>query len=164
MYKVGDYIVCGSNGVCRVEQVGSLNMDGISKERIYYTLAPCYNASSTVFIPVDNEKVIVRPALTKKEAKALIEEIKEIESLWISNEKAREARYKEALYTCDCRELVKIIKTIYDRKCSREAEGKKVTFVDEKYFKIAEESLYGELSIALDLERDKVKDYVIAHI
>ncbi len=164
MFKTGDFIIFGTKGVCQVEQVGSLNLDGIPKDKLYYTLAPYYSHGSTVFTPVDNQKVIMRPVLTKEEAEDLLDEMKDIETLWIGNEKLREMKYKEALRTCDCREIVKIIKTIYLRKRSRMAAGKKITFIDEKYFKIAEENLYGELAVALGMDRESVRKYVIEHV
>ncbi len=94
----------------------------------------------------------------------MLDEMKDIETLWIGSEKLREFRYKDALRTCDCREIVKIIKTIHLRKRSRIAAGKKITFIDEKYFKIAEDSLYGELAVALNMSRETVKNYVIEHV
>ena len=42
----------------------------------------------------------------------------------------------------------------------RIAEGKKVTASDERYFHMAEESLYGEFAIALGIEREEVKDFI----
>ena len=36
----------------------------------------------------------------------------------------------------------------------------KATTVDERYFKAAEEHLYAELSIALGVPKDEVKDYI----
>ena len=41
------------------------------------------------------------------------------------------------------------------------AEGKKVTAFDSKYYHIAEDSLYGELAISLEIEKDEVKDYIV---
>lgn len=164
MFNVGDYIVCGSNGVCCVENVGTLDLDGIPKDRLYYTLRPYYSRGGTVFTPVDNQKVVMRPILTREEANELLEEIEDIETLWIGNEKVREMRYKEALRTCDCREIVKIIKTIYMRKKMRIAEGKKVTFIDEKYFKMAESSFYGELALSLGIDKDSVKNHIIRNV
>ncbi len=164
MFKTGDCIVFGTRGVCQVVQVGYLNLDGIPKDKLYYTLTPYYSHGSTVFTPVDNQKVIMRPILTKREAEKLLDEMKDIETLWIGSEKLREFRYKDALRTCDCREIVKIIKTIHLRKRSRIAAGKKITFIDEKYFKIAEDSLYGELAVALNMSRETVKNYVIEHV
>lgn len=49
----------------------------------------------------------------------------DMEPLWVKDEKQRETQYKETLRKCDCRELIRIIKTIYHRMQSRIAEGKK---------------------------------------
>lgn len=164
MFEVGDYIIYGNNGVCRVDAIGPMNMAGVSKERPYYTLIPIYEKNSRLFTPVDNEKVIMRSVISKEEAYILLEEIKNIDYLWIQDEKRREESYKEAFRKCDCRELVKIIKTIYIHKEERKAEGKKLPASDDRYFQIAEESLYGELAISFDMDREKVKEFVIATV
>lgn len=103
---------------------------------------------------------IMRFVLSKEEVEDLIQDIPNIESAWIGNEREREVQYRAAMQTCDCRELVKIIKTLYQRKKSRIQDGKKVTVVDEKYFRQAEEQLYGELAFALDMPKDEVGAYI----
>ena len=35
-----------------------------------------------------------------------------------------------------------------------------MTAVDSKYFHMAEESLYGELAVSLEIKRDAVEDYI----
>lgn len=164
MYLVGEYIVYGTSGVCKVEAIGPMQMSGVNKDKLYYTLAPLYSKGSKVFTPVDNDKVVMRPVLTKEEAEKLIEQIPTIELLWVSDEKSRENIYKAALRTCDCREWIKIIKTLYLRKMSRIAEGKKVTVSDGKYLHMAEERLYEELALALDMDKDDVVEYIIRHV
>ncbi len=164
MFKVGDYIIYGNNGVCKVVDIGNIDSPGISKDRIYYTLCPLYTKGNKIFTPADNQKVKMRSVLTKEEATDLIDDIKNIDSLWILDEKKREMEYKEAFRKCDCRELVKIIKTIYMRKQMRLTEGKKLTAGDKKYFDMAEESLYSELAIPLEMNKDAVKEFVIARI
>lgn len=164
MFEIGERIIYGTNGVCCVEKIGALDSPNALEGRIYYTLCPEYAKDSTIFTPVDNQKVKMRAVATKEEAMKLIDEIKDIESLWIADEKSREQKYKEAVQTCDRRELVKIIKTIYLRKQSRLVEGKKVTAVDEKYFKLAEERLYGELAVSLNMTIDEVKSYIIERV
>ena len=139
MYLVGEYIVYGTSGVCKVEAVGSMQMSGVNKDKLYYTLAPLYS-------------------------KELIEQIQTIELLWVADEKKREDIYKTALRTCDCREWIKIIKTLYLRKISRIAEGKKVTVSDGKYLHMAEERLYEELALALDMDKDEVVEYITEHV
>jgi len=164
MYKIGDFIVYGSNGVCQIEKIGPMDSPVIPKDKLYYTLHPHYVKGSTIFTPVDNQKVVMRPVLTKEAALELVNDIRNIDMLWIGDEKKREQQYKEAFRTCDCRELVKIIKTIYIRRQSRLAEGKKVTTQDEKYFRMAEDALYGELAISLGMSREETKQYVIERV
>ena len=66
--------------------------------------------------------------------------------------------------TCDPGTVVSLMKTIRLRMDERIAEGKKVTAFDSKYYHIAEDSLYGELAISLDIEKDEVKDYIVDKI
>lgn len=161
MFQTGDYMIYGNSGVCQVESVGTIDtIPGIPKDKIYYTLKPLYIKGSAIYTPVDNQKVLIRPLISKEEAMQLIDGIEEIETLWISNEKQREEVYKEELATCDCKELIKIIKTVYQRMQERLAEGKKITNSDRKYFKIAQDSLYGELAIVLDMEKEKVEEFI----
>ena len=90
----------------------------------------------------------------------LIAEMKDVELLEIKEEKKRNDIFNEALKTYDCKDLVKIIKTLYIRQEQKLAEGKKSTAGDDKYLKIAEDRLYGELAISLDMDRKDVKEFV----
>ena len=159
MFEIGEFIVHGNAGVCKVEKIGPLE-SSFDKEKIYYTLSPCYTSGSKVFTPVDTTKIIMRPVIEKDEAKQLIDNIDKIDNLWIQEEKQREADYKESFKKCDCTELVRIIKTIYLHKQERIEQGKKITAVDDRYFKLAEDRLYGELAVSLEMEKDEVKDYI----
>ena len=42
MFKVGEYVVYGMNGVCRVEEIGPMPLSGMDSDKIYYTLLPLY--------------------------------------------------------------------------------------------------------------------------
>ncbi len=97
-------------------------------------------------------------------AERLIQEIPTIEELWITNDKMREERYKEAMMTGDPVEWVKIIKTLYLRGKDRERQGKKITATDERYLKQAEESLYGEMGFALGKEKEEMETYIANQI
>lgn len=163
MFQTGDYIIYGTRGVCCIKEVGTLSFS-TSAERLYYTLEPLYIPGSVVYAPVDPNGVVMRPVMTREEAMGLIDRIPEIEELWIRDEKSREYAYKDAIKGCDNRELVQIIKTIYNRGRSRMAEGKKITAADNKYFKLAEENLYGELAISLSMTRDEVKKFITEHV
>lgn len=160
MFGIGDYVVYGSEGVCRVGDIGAIDMDGRKTEKLYYTLFPVYVGGTKVYTPVSSDKVVMRRILSKEETTALIDEIPNMELLTVADEKGREQVYKEALRTCDCRELVRLIKTVYMRRQKRISGGKKVTAVDEKYFRSAQDQLYGELAIPLNMERSQVEEYI----
>ena len=160
MFDVGDYIIYGSNGVCRITNVGPMKMPGVSKDKLYYTMVPCYIRDSEIFTPVDNERVVMRRVMSKDEAEEFIDEMPDLDELEIIEEKKRDLEYKAAVLTCDPKILVELLKTIRARMDERIAEGKKVTASDAKYYHIAEESLYGELAISLDMDKDGVKVYL----
>lgn len=161
MFGIGDYVICSNKGVCVVENITTLNITGVDSERQYYILKPLYITGSTVYVPVDSPKDSIRKVLERDAAQKLVETIPEIPMLVITNDKLSEQAYKECIKKNDCAELVKIIKTIYLRKQKRLQAGRKVTAVDAKYFHIAEDNLYGELAVALDMSRKEVEDYIV---
>ncbi|MCM1180494.1 MAG: CarD family transcriptional regulator [Clostridium sp.] len=160
MFKVGEYIVYGMNGVCEVEEIGPMNLSGVDSDRLYYTLLPLYTKGSRVYTPVDNQKVIMRPVISKTEACALIDESKDVELIESVNDKSRELAYKEALRSCDCREWLRIIHTTIKRKEERIAQGKKMSACDERYLKQAQDNLFGEFAVSLKIEKNEVEHYM----
>lgn len=160
MFEKGEFVVYGSNGVCEVKDITTINMKDAPKDRLYYILSPRYRKESKIFTPVDNEKTVMRAVLTKEEADELINSIPDIEELWVSNDKLREEKYKETMRSCDCRDWIKIIKTLYLRKQERIAQGKKTTAMDERYLRQAEENLYSELSLVLDMPKEEMEGYI----
>lgn len=160
MFKAGDFIVYESRGICKVETITELNLPGAKRGQKYYELKPVYEEGGKIYSAVDNDKVIMRPMLTKDEAELLIEEIPTISEMWIGDEKQREVKYKEAMRSCDCRQWVSIIKTLYSRRESRLLQGKKTTNTDDRYFKKAGDNLHGELAMALGMEKEELEAYI----
>ena len=164
MFDKGEYIIYGNSGVCQVEDVTTMNMEGVPRDRLYYVLVPASQKGGKIFTPVDNEKTLMRRILTHEEATSLIDGIPEIEELWITSEKLRENKYKECMRSGDCREWVRIIKTLYLRRQERSAQGKKVTATDEKYLHMAEDYLYSELEIPLKIPKSQMEQYILERI
>nr|MBP3598560.1 CarD family transcriptional regulator [Eubacterium sp.] len=163
-YEIGEYVVYGNNGICQVQDIANPGFSGVDKEKMYYVLEPLNTKGSRIYSPVDNSKVMMRSVMDEEQAEKLIEEIPLIEELWITNDKMREERYKEAMVTGEPVEWVKIIKTLYLRGKDRERQGKKITATDERYLKQAEDSLYGELGFALGKEKAEMESYITDRI
>ncbi len=157
-------MVHGNSGVCRVEAIQTMDGMGTNQQRTYYTLVPIYTTGSKLFVPTDSKKVVTRAVMTKKEAKKLLEEWDEIETLWVENDKKREEVYKEALRSCDSRQWVKLIKTSYQRNQMRIKNGKKATTSDERYLHMAEDNLFGELAIPFKMTKGEAEDFFVAQI
>ncbi len=164
MFKVGDYVAHYKEGVCEVTDIGKLDISCSDQKKEYYTLKPVYDAGGILYTPVDNAKKQVRGIMTTKEAEDLIKGMPEIGTIPVSDEKRRETSYKEALLTNECRAWVALIKTSYQRKQKRLASGKKVINVDDRYLGMAEQFLYGELAVVLDIPKSEVQQYIMKEI
>lgn len=164
MYKIGEYVVYGQNGICRIQDIANPGFSGVDEKKMYYLMEPLNAKGSKIYSPVGSKKVRIRRIMNEEEAEQFIECIPMVETLWIGNEKMREERYKAAMYTCEPIEWLKIIKTLYLRAKDRISQGKKITATDERYLKMAEESLYSELAFALGKNKEDMEDYITQRI
>jgi len=156
MYQAGEYIVYGTSGVCKVESVGD-SPYSTDKDRTYYKLTPIAG-TETIYIPVDSP-VYTRPVITKAEAEELIHAIPTVEAEHIEVRSPRliGEHYEAVLHTHDCHDLVQLIKTVYAK--SRRS-GRRVSQIDQRYRKRAEELLHSELSVALGIPFSEVRNYI----
>lgn len=164
MLAKGEYIVCGSKGVCMVEDITTVHMEGIDSHKLFYLLRPVSSKTSTVYIAVDNKTPSFRKILSKEEALQLVESVPNIGFLCITDDKSGEAVYKESLHKNDIVELVKIIKTSYLRRQERLKQGRKVVAVDDKYYRMACDYLFSELSVCLEVDKQEIENSVISRL
>lgn len=160
MYQIGDLIIYGSYGACRVEAIGTPDISGLDETRIYYTLCPFYQ-NGKVFTPIDTS-VFMRPIITYEKAQQLIDLIPSIRTEYniSNNSKLVEVQYQESMQSHECSDLIKVIKTVYNKRVIAVGQGKKLGQIDERYMKKAEDLLYGELAVALGIPRDDVKSFI----
>ncbi len=159
MFQIGENVVYGQCGVCRVEGIGPL-AGSPAGDRTYYTLRP-YFSSEVIYAPVEG-KVFMRPALDREHAEAVVRAIPAVQreiaserSLTLMREK-----YESAFRSYDCEDLIGLIKCIYQKNRAAVQSGRRVGQLDQRYMKRAEELLYGELAIALGIEREAVLPYI----
>lgn len=164
MYEIGDLIVYGSEGVCRVEYVGHLDNPRFDKSRTYYTLLPLYH-DGKVYTPVDTS-VSIRPVISKAEAEQIINGLSDLspEIYETRNLRELEEHYKTKLSTHRCSDLFCLIRSIRLKRSKLTASGKKLGVIDERYMKRAEDMLHGELAVALSIPKDSVADYIACRV
>ena len=71
MFCVGDIVVYGAQGLCKVDGIGPLPMKFADKSKRYYTLHTCKQPSMTIYAPVDNQTVVMRQPLNRAQAEAM---------------------------------------------------------------------------------------------
>ena len=85
MFQIGESVVYGTTGVCKISALGPLSMHGVDRKRKYYTLQPLYQEGA-VYVPADGEKCgNMRYPLSCREAEQLLERIPEIAPCDIQN-------------------------------------------------------------------------------
>ncbi|MDU1539726.1 MAG: CarD family transcriptional regulator [Paeniclostridium sordellii] len=160
MYKIGEYIIYGNDGVCKVEDVGVLNISGINKKRIYYTLKPVYE-NGKIFTPIDTS-VFMRSLIKYEEVQQLIESIPYIKDKKCNEKNSRllQIYYKNLLQTHECSDLLTLIAGIYEKKDKAMENGKKLGQIDNRFMKVAEGLINDEFSVVLGIPREEVADYI----
>lgn len=159
MYQPGDMVIYGSTGVCRVKEVTAQKFQK-GEDKLYYALEPLYQ-DGVIYTPVDT-KVFMRPVITEAEAETLIDQIPTMEASAYHNSVLRELEehYAGYLKSHECGDLIELAMSIYTKKQDLEARHRKFGAVDERFMKRAEDLLYGELAVALQIEKDQVSTYI----
>lgn len=149
------YIVC-ERSVCAIIELKEKYINGID----YYILKPLDDETLKISVPINSNQI--RKVISKEKALEIINNMKNVEI--IENEKLIENEYKKLLDTGDLNDLVKIIKTTYLRNKERIDNKKKISEKDEMYFNKAENYLYTEFSLALNMTKEEVKEYIINYL
>ena len=161
MFKVGDMVMYGANGVCEVTDISTQKFAGMDSARQYYTLAPLFE-KCVIHAPVDRVKVAMRPVISKQHAQELIEMIPSLEVRPYHGKGVSEVseHYKAAIKTFALKDLLEVTLSIYAKKAELEGEKRKFGAVDEQFMRQAQDLLFGELSVALAMPIEEVPGYV----
>lgn len=159
MLEIGNKIVYGKTGVCTV--VGQCEKElSRNDKKLYFVLKPLGSDTNTIFVPVDNNKVFMRPLISKEEAKDLINRIPDIVSSTADIELSKE-QYELMVSTHNPEDLVGLTARLHAKRKDALANRKKPGFIDEKYMALAEKLLFGELSTVLGTTFDDIKKEIL---
>lgn len=164
MFKQGDIVLYGSEGVCIIDEVMIRQFKEESME--YYILKSVYHPASKIFVPTQNEELMSRmkDILSKNEIYQLLDDIKEEELIWIDHDNQRKERYKQIMKAGQRHELVSLIKTLYIRSKNLKANGKKLNAADDQFFRDAQKLLHEEIAYVLDIQQEEVGTFISNHL
>lgn len=157
MYQVGELVVYGATGVCRVEELTRLP----GGDREYYLLKPLWQ-DGVIYAPVDSGKVPMRPVISREEAEALVDQMPDIQAAVCrgTTVQALAQQYQSAVRDGGHQALIEMMKAIYRKRGEAEAKNRRLGMTDERYMKQAERMLYGELATALEIPFEEVERYI----
>ena len=164
MYKTGDTVIYGTQGVCRIEGVQTKRIRGEYVD--YLVLRPVYDKNSTVFVPKNNEKLLskMRDILSADEIYRIIKELPEEDPVWIEDDNIRKARYQEIIDEGDRSRIMRIIKTLYSHRKKQEEKGRRLHQADEYILKQAEKLLHNEFALVLDISPEEVVPFIMKQV
>lgn len=156
LLKIGDVIIYGSQGICKIEKTETKQIGKSTAE--YYVLKPIFNEATSLFVPVDNENLThkMQTVLTKSEFCELVDRIPQIDTINTDSEDLKREQYKNSL-SGGCEALVSLIKTIRFEREVRKQKGKKLNITDEQTLRKAEQLFYGIAAYILEIQPEEVK-------
>lgn len=160
MFGIGDVVVYGSQGVCKITAIDEKKFNREIKK--YFVLKPVYDDRNTIFVPLDNPLLYSRlySILTEAEMTVLIDNIPNEELLWFENELERKAQYKKVMSEGNRNNVSRIIKTLRQHRSKQQQAGKKLHSSDEYVLKEAEKLLFDEIAFIFNLELQNVVPFI----
>lgn len=160
MYQVGDTVLYGVHGVCRIIGMEERKID----RRIvrYYVLQPKDQSSARFLVPAGNPAVAakLRPLLSKKALEELIRSEHTQSETWIPDENQRKQHYRELISSGDRAALIRMVATLHGHKAAQAAAGRKFHLCDENFLRDAQRLLSAEFSLVLGIAPEQIGEYV----
>jgi len=159
-YTINDVISYGSHGVCKIMDLTNNVVAG--RQRQYYVLKPLHDNKATVFVPVDNPKLLnkFRPLLSRDDIYSLIDRSVTEKPRWHNEDTSSRNDYNGIFEEATLDGMLWMIKILHPKREERKSIGKRLCVTDENLMKKAEKILYGELSYVLNIESHEVWPFI----
>ena len=159
MFQIGDQVIYGIHGVCKIIALESMRVDRKNIE--YYVLEPADQHGAQFYIPTQNQAAVskLRPVMTKDELNDLLT-LKTCNGVWIADENLRKLRCKELITSSDRKALLQMVYCLHKYKKELELAGKKLHLCDQNFLKDAEKLLNSEFALILNISENDAADYI----
>ena len=160
MYQIGDFVVYGVQGVCRV--LGQ-EKQLVNRKRVeYLVLEPLSRGESKFYLPLQNQTAMekLQPLLSKEELELLLKSEQIRGNCWIQVESLRKQHYRELLAGGDRAGLLRMLYNLYRYRAQLEESGKKFHQCDDNFLRDAEKLLAGEIAVVMHMELPQAIAYL----
>lgn len=157
MYKVGTYVSYRSEGVCVISEIRSQKFGTLNEHKNFYILSPLRDASSTLFVPADNEALLakMRPLCSASEVNAIASKLIDKRLEWDAQPRRRSNYFKDIISDGKREMLIALIHTVNAKENELSSLGKHVTQGDMTALERAKRMLVSELSFTTDISDEE---------
>lgn len=160
MYQVGDLVVYGVHGVCRISAFQERMVDHVKRQ--YMVLEPTNREGSQYLIPTHNPVAMnkISCLLNKQELETLVTSRKIRTENWIADENKRKQFYRDMSGSGSRESMLQTLYTLYCHRERQHAMGKKLHICDENFLHDAEKVLSGEIEAVLGVSAPEALNYL----
>lgn len=160
MYQIGEYVVYGIHGVCRV--LGKEKQLVNRKRTEYLVLEPLAQNESKFYLPTQNPTAMgkLKAVLSRDEMNELMASEDIRQDCWIQEENLRKQYYRDLIGSGDRVALLRMVSALYRYKDEQAAAGRKFHQCDDNFLRDAEKLLCSEISLIMELEPEQAREYL----
>ena len=161
-FDIGEYVSYGINGMCNIEDIRPMQLSQSVEKMMYYILRPESNPKSTIFVPVNNQKLVskMRELMTKDEINAMLVRMKDRTLEWEKDVRFRTESFHEILNNGGNQDLILMIRCLHRKRQELVQLGKKLPARDSNTLKTAERLVEEEFAHVLHIKCEEVSDYI----
>ena len=161
-FDIGEYVSYGINGMCNIEDIRPMQLSQSVEKMMYYILRPESNPKSTIFVPVNNQKLVskMREPMTKDEINAMLVRMKDRTLEWEKDVRFRTESFHEILSNGVNQDLILMIRCLHRKRQELVQLGKKLPARDSNALKTAERLVEEEFAHVLHIKCEEVSDYI----
>jgi len=158
VFQIGDLVVYGVHGVCRITEIQVQRINRVNME--YFVLEPVSQGTGRFFVPSQNEVALskLRPILSEQEICELLTDDASKQDCWIEDENKRKLRYKELIASGDRSALISMLRVLNLHRTEQMNAGKKFHISDSNFMKDAEKIIFSEFSLVMNIPYEQVAD------
>ena len=160
MFKIGDVVVYSATGVCEIEDICVKSFGGTKCN--YYILRPLMQKASTLFIPIENQKLTCKmhPILSQQEFKQVFLSAKSRDPIRPEGENERREKFTEILESGNRVSLILMVYDLNNFKKTQQESGRRLHLADERLLNSAENLLYEELAYVFNIDPSNVSEFL----
>ena len=160
MYQVGDAVLYGNNGICRIREITRMESCGMVDD--FYVLKPVSSEATTVFVPLGSDVLLSRmhPLLSPEKMRELLGGIDDSAPIWVENENQRKILFREIMNSGDRLAIFRVYLTLRRLRSEREKKGKHLRVSDERSYRETERIFFDEVSLVLGRSREECETFL----